>query len=166
VNEVVHPVFKFRFSAEAVAGAIYGFVTAMAVIAALANKAANVYFMAGAALATVVALALTYIYAHWLAGSYSTGTAGHAGSRVAFQFELPTLVGPLVLGAVMIVEHLAGVDTVAAAESTMWVGTAALFVLGYRIALQGGHAYKAAVGFGLLDALIGASLVLAKVLVH
>lgn len=165
MNEVVHPVFKFRFSAESVAGTIYGFVTAMAVIAALANKAANVYFMAGAAIAAAVALALTYIYAHWLAGSYSSD-AGHAGSRQAFQFELPTLVGPVLLSTVMVIEHLAGVDTVAAAESTMWVGTLALFFLGYRIALQGGHHYKAAIGFGLLDALIGASLVLAKVLVH
>jgi hypothetical protein len=66
----------------------------------------------------------------------------------------------------MVGEHLAGVDVVAAAESTMWIGTLILFVLGYRIALYGGRSYRAALGWGVLDAAIGASLVLAKVLVH
>lgn len=166
MSEAVTPVLKFRFAAESVAGTIYGVVTAMAVIAALASKSANVYFMAGAAFGAALVLALTYIYAHWLAGSYTENAAGHAGSRGAFRFELPTLIGPIVLGALMIIEHLAGVGPVVAAESTMWVGTVALFFLGYRIALQGGHGFRAALGFGLLDAAIGASLVLAKVLVH
>lgn len=166
MSQPVQPIIKFRFSAEATAGTIYGFVTAMAVIAALASKSANVYFMAGAAIGASIALALTYIYAHWLAGSYAEVAAGHAGSRKAFQFELPTLLGPLILAVIMIAEHLAGVDTVAAAESTMWFGTFALFFLGFRISLQGGHGYRAAIGFGVLDAAIGASLVLAKVLVH
>lgn len=166
MSEPLQPIFKFRFAAETVAGLIYGFVTAMAVIAALADKAANVFFMAGAAFGTSLALALTYVYAHWLAGSYAKDAEGHTGSRKAFQFELPTLVGPIVLGVVMIAEHLAGIGTVPAAESTMWIGTILLFLLGYRIALQGGHRIRSAIGFGLLDALIGASLVLAKVLVH
>ncbi len=57
-------------------------------------------------------------------------------------------------------------DVIVAAESAMWVGTALLFVLGYRISLQGGRGYRAAIGFGFLDAMIGASLVFVKVLVH
>ena len=165
MNPPVEPRIAFRFTAEALAGTIYGFVTAMAVIAALADKAADVFVMSGAAIGASLALALTYVYAHWLAGSYSK-QPGHAGSRNAWRFELPTLIGPVLLSVVMIGEHLAGVDVVAAAESTMWIGTAILLVLGYRIAIYGGHSRRAAVGWGLLDASIGASLVLVKVLVH
>lgn len=164
MSDARDPRIPFQFSAESLAGAIYGIVTSMAVIAALASKSANVLFMALAAFATSLALALTYVYAHWLAGSYSD--KAHGGSRVAWRFELPTLIGPLLLGGVMMIEKAAGISTVAAAESTMWVGTVALFVLGYRIAMHGGHGRLAALGFGVLDALIGASLVLAKVLVH
>lgn len=165
MTEPTKPVFAIRLSSEALAGSIYGVVTAMAVYAALAGKSANVLLMASIALGTSIALALTYIYAHWLAGSYASD-AGHAGARRAFQFELPTLIGPLVLGAVVLIEDAAGVSTVAAAESTMWIGTVLLFVLGYRIALLGGHGYRAAIGFGLIDSSIGALLVLAKVLIH
>ncbi len=165
MNEPVKPILPFRHSSETLAGLIYGVVTAMAVIAALAGKSANVLVISIIAFGTSLALALTYVYAHWLAGSYA-GPEGHAGSRKAWQFELPTLAGPLILGAIMVVEKLAGVSTVVAAESTMWFGTMILFVLGYRIALQAGRGYRAAVGFGLLDSAIGASLVLAKVIIH
>lgn len=165
MNHPSDPRIPFQFSSEALAGTIYGIVTAMAVYAALAGKATNVLVMAGIAFGTSLALALTYVYAHWLAGSYAS-EEGHAGGRKALQFELPTLIGPLFLGAVVMIEKAAGLDTVAAAESTMWIGTVLLFVLGYRIALQAGRSFRAAVGFGLLDAAIGASLVLAKVIIH
>jgi secreted trypsin-like serine protease len=165
VNETVDPRIPFHFSSEALAGTIYGVVTAMAVYAALAGHSVNIILMAGIAFGTSLALALTYIYAHWLAGSYADA-AGHAGGRKALQFELPTLIGPALLGVIVVIEKSAGVSTVAAAESTMWIGTVMLFILGYRIALLGGRGYRAAVGFGLLDASIGASLVLVKVLIH
>lgn len=165
MSEPTKPLIPFHSSSEALAGSIYGIVTAMAVIAALANKANSVWFVAIAALGTALALSFTYIYAHWLAGSYS-GAVGHAGARKALLFELPTLGGAFVLGLLMLIEGAAGVGTVVAAESAMWVGTALLFVLGYRISLQGGRGYRAAIGFGFLDAMIGASLVFVKVLVH
>jgi hypothetical protein len=160
----VQPTIPFWLSSESLAGLVYGVITAMAVIAALADADANVLLMAGAAIGTSLVLALNYVYAHWLAGSYAD--KAHGGSRVAWRFELPTLLGAVLLGVLMLLEKLAGVPTVAAAESTMWVGTALLFVLGYRIALYGGHGRIAALGYGVIDALIGASLVLLKVLVH
>lgn len=155
---------NFRFSAESLAGTIYGVVTAMAVIAALADSDANVLFMASVAIGTSVALALTFVYAHWLAGSYSDQP--HTGGRVAWRFELPTIIGPVVLSAIMIVIKLADAEPYEAAEAAMWFGVAILFVLGFRIAQHGGRSNWAAVKFGLLDSAIGASLVVAKVLVH
>jgi TRAP-type C4-dicarboxylate transport system permease large subunit len=164
VTDFVEPRIKFRFSAESTAGTIYGVVTAMAVIAALADSDADVFFMAGAAIGTSVALALTFVYSHWLAGSYSDQP--HAGGRVAWSFELPTIFGPVLLSLVMIAIKLGGAKPYEAAEATMWVGVVVLFLLGFRIAQHGGRTRWQALGFGLLDSLIGASLVLAKVIVH
>jgi hypothetical protein len=159
------PLVGFRFSSETLAGLIYGMVTAMAVIAALADSEANILFMAGAAFLTSLALALTFVFSHWLAGSFAQST-GHDGVRKAWSFELPTLVGSLVLGIVMIVESALGIGVVVAAEAAMWVGAFLLFFFGYRIALMGGRSYRGAVAMGVLDASIGASIVLIKVLVH
>ncbi|MGK2878423.1 MAG: hypothetical protein ACSLFF_07600 [Solirubrobacterales bacterium] len=164
MTHYVEPTIKFRFSAESLAGTIYGVVTAMAVIAALADSDANVFFMAGVAISTSVALALTFVYSHWLAGSYSDQP--HDGGRVAWRFELPTIFGPVALSAVMIVVKLGGAKAYEAAEASMWVGVVILFVLGFRIAQHGGRTHWAAFRFGLLDSAIGASLVLAKVIVH
>lgn len=161
----VKPIIGFKFSSETNAGFIYGIVTSMAVIAALADADANVIYMALAAFGTSAALALTFVYSHWLAGSYA-GSADHAGGRAAFIFELPTLAGPFVLGLVMVVERELGLDVVTAAEATMWFGTFMLFILGYRIALQAGRSFRSAALFGLIDALIGALIVLVKVLAH
>jgi hypothetical protein len=66
----------------------------------------------------------------------------------------------------MVILKLAGATPVEAAEASMWVGTVILFVLGFRIAQHGGRSRKAAFAFGVLDASIGASLVLTKVIVH
>jgi hypothetical protein len=159
------PLIGFITSSETLAGLIYGLVTATAVIAVLADKDADLVYMSLAALGTSLALAFTYVYSHWLAGSYSDD-AGHAGWREAWNFEASTLVGPLLLAVVMLGERAIGVDVVAAAEAAMWVATVILFLLGYRIALMGGHSYAAAVGFGVLDATLGGALVLIKVLVH
>jgi len=164
MNEFVEPRIKFRFSAESLAGTIYGVVTAMAVIAALADSDANVMFMSAVAIGTSIALALTFVYAHWLAGSYSDRP--HDGGQVAWRFELPTIIGPIVLSAIMIVSKLSGAKVFEAAEAAMWFGVAVLFVLGFRIAQHGGRSKWAAVKFGLLDSAIGATLVVTKVLVH
>ncbi|MBJ7459480.1 MAG: hypothetical protein JHD02_09865 [Thermoleophilaceae bacterium] len=164
MTDYVEHRIKFRFSAEALAGTIYGVVTAMAVIAALADSDANVFVMAGASIATSIALALTFVYSHWLAGSYSDQP--HDGGRVAWRFELPTIIGPVVLSVVMVVVKLGGAKAYQAAEASMWVGVVLLFLLGFRIAQHGGRSNWAAFRFGLLDSAIGASLVLVKVIAH
>lgn len=164
MTEFVEPRIKYRFSAEGLAGTIYGVVTAMAVMAALADSDANVFFMASVAIGTSIALALTFVYSHWLAGSYSDQP--HDGGRVAWRFELPTIIGPVFLSAIMIVIKLLGAKPYEAAEATMWVGVVILFLLGFRIAQHGGRTRWAAFKYGLLDSAIGASLVLAKVIVH
>jgi hypothetical protein len=164
MNEFVEPRIKFRFSAESLAGTIYGVVTAMAVIAALADADANVLFMSAVAIGTSIALALTFVYSHWLAGSYADQP--HDGGRVAWRFELPTIIGPVILSVIMILSKLGGAKVFEAAEAAMWFGVVILFLLGFRIAQHGGRSNWAAVKFGLLDSAIGASLVVTKVLVH
>ena len=165
MNRPVKPLIGFKFSSETLAGLIYGLVTAMAVIAALADADAKLWYISGAAFLTSFALACTFIFSHWLAGSFSEHY-GHDGVRTAWQFELPTLVGPLFLAVVMLTEQAVGIATVVAAEAAMWAGVFLLFVLGYRIALSGGRGRGRAFGLGVLDAGLGAAIVLIKVLVH
>lgn len=159
------PIVPFRYPPSVLAGLIYGIVTAMAIMTVVSTKSSQVLFIAGAGLSTSLMLALTHFYAAWLAGSHSPDS-GHGGAGGAWRSELPTLLGPFVLGAVMVVLSSLGVEAMAAVEAAMWLGTSMLFVLGFRIALQSGRGYLAAVGFGLLDAAIGALLVLVKVLMH
>ena len=58
MTDYVEHRIKFRVSAESLAGTIYGVVTAMAVIAALADADANVFIMSVVAISTSIALAL------------------------------------------------------------------------------------------------------------
>lgn len=160
-----HPLIPFHHSKETQAGLIYGVVTALAVIAVLASSSTSILLIDAAVIGTAFALAVTFIYSHWLAGSYSDSD-GHGDLRKAIRREAPTLVGPLLLSAVMLLMRLAGTGTSAAANTAMWIGVAFLFVLGYRIALQSRRSYHVAIGFGVLDAMVGASIVLIKVLVH
>lgn len=161
----VKPLIPFKHTSETLAGLIYGVVTSMAVIAALADADEKLWYISLAAFLTSFALVLTFVFSHWLAGSFSEHY-GHDGVRTAWNFELPTLVGPIFLGLVMVVEQVVGVGTVVAAEAAMWVGVFFLFVLGYRIALMSGRGHAMAFGLGLLDAGLGAVIVLVKVLAH
>ena len=63
--------------------------------------------MAGAAFATSLVLALTFIYSHWMVHSHGTGP--HEGIRLLWQEEVPTLIGPLAIGIVMIAVKLVAV---------------------------------------------------------
>ncbi len=159
------PVLAFQFSSETLAGLIYGIVTALAVIAVVANKYSSVWLIAGAAVGTSSALVLTFVYAHWLAGSYSPNT-GHGGLRAAWRNESPTLVGPVLLAGLLLVLHFSGTSTASAALAAMWTGVVLLFFLGYRISLQAGRGFLAALAFGLIDASIGVVIVLVKALLH
>lgn len=155
---------KFLATGEQLAGGIYGIVTAMAVIAVLASGATHVIYMAGAAFATSFVLALTFVYSHWMVHSH--GTAPHEGIRLLWNEEVPTLIGPLAIGIVMIAVKLSGASTVVAAEVSMWFAVTMLFLLGFRIAQQSGRPIKNCFWLGFLDASIGALIVMIKVIAH
>lgn len=155
---------KFLATGEQLAGGIYGIVTAMAVIAALASGDTHVVYMAGAAFATSLVLALTFMYSHWIVHSHGTGP--HEGIRLLWQEEVPTLIGPLAIGIVMITVKLSGASTVVAAEVSMWFAVTMLFLLGFRAAQQSGRSIRNSIGLGFVDASIGALIVAIKVIAH
>lgn len=158
------PLVRIRFSGEQLAGGIYGVVTAMAVIAALANGETDVPYMALAPIAASFALALTFVYSHWIVHSHDTGP--HEGWNKLWKEEHPTLVGPVLIGLVMLAASAAGASNVEAAEISMWFATVALFMLGFRISRLSGRAIGRSLLLGLVDASIGAGIVAIKVLVH
>ncbi len=153
-----------RLTGEQLAGGIYGVVTAMAVIAVLASGSVHVAYMVGAAIATSFALALTHVYSHWIV--HSQGTAPHEGWRQLWREQIPTLFGPLAIGVVMIAVKLGGASNVEAAEAAMWFAVATLFLLGFRIARLSERSLSRSFVLGLVDASIGAAIVLVKVIVH
>lgn len=160
----MNPAVPFRFSGNELAGIMYGLVTAMAVVAAVAEGGVSVLYMAGLVLGVPLALALTHVYAFWVA--HTNGQPGHTGARVLWREQLPTLYGPLVMAGVMLGLSIAGVSGVVAAEVTMWAAVAALFVVGFRVARLTGRSVPTALAFGTIDAVIGAVIVLIKVLAH
>lgn len=155
---------RIRFSGEQLAGGIYGFVTAMAVIAALANGETGIVYMALAPIATSFALALTFVYAHWIVKSHDTGP--HEGWTLLWKEEQPTLIGPVLIALVMFAASAAGASKVVAAELSMWFATTGLLLLGFRISRLSGRSISRSILFGLVDASIGAGIVAIKVLVH
>lgn len=155
---------RIRLSGEQLAGGIYGIVTAMAVIAALASGSTRVKYMAGAAIGTSFALALTHVYSHWIVNSHGTGP--HEGWRLLWKEENPTLIGPILMALVMVAAKLLGASNVVAAEISMWVGTIGLFLLGFRISRLSGRTMSRSLLLGLVDASIGAGIVAIKVIAH
>ncbi len=161
MNDVKIPL---RFSGDQLAGGIYGAVTAMAVITGLASDDTSIWILAGSAVGAPLVLAITYVYAHWIANSH--GAEAHTGLRQAIALELPTLIAPVLLAVELVVVYSASDNIVAAAESAMWLGTAVLFVLGFRIARSSGRSMSRSLALGLVDAAIGAALVGIKVAIH
>lgn len=161
MNDVLVP---FRYAGEQLAGGIYGTVTAMAVITGLASKETSIWLLAGSAFGAPLVLAITYMYAHWIANSH--GVEAHAGFRKAASLEIPTLVVPAIMAIEILAVYSATDSIVAAAESAMWLGTAVLFLLGFRIARASGRTVGRSALLGLVDAGIGAALVGIKVAVH
>lgn len=155
---------RIRLSGEQLAGGIYGIVTAMAVIAALASGETHVAYMAAAAIGTAFALALTHVYAHWIVHSHDTGP--HEGWTLLWKEEQPTLVGPVLIGLVMVIAKLSGASNVVAAELSMWFATIGLFLLGFRISRLSERTIPRSLMLGLVDASIGAGIVAIKVIVH
>lgn len=155
---------RIRFSGEQLAGGIYGIVTAMAVIAALANGETDLAYMALAPIAASFALALTYVYAHWIVRSHGTGP--HEGWSMLWKEEQPTLIGPILIGIVMFAASGLGASKVVAAELSMWFATIGLFLLGFRISMLSERSVSRSILLGLVDASIGAGIVAIKVLVH
>lgn len=158
------PLIRFRSSGDQLAGAIYGTVTAMAVITGLASKDTSIWLLAGSAFGAPLVLAITYVYAHWIANSH--GAAAHAGLKQAMALELPTLVVPALMAVEMVLVYAASDSVVSAAESAMWLGTGFLLLLGFRVARSSGHSIGRSSLLGIVDAGIGAALVGIKVAVH
>lgn len=136
----------------------------MAVTATLANGENDVRWVAVAAFATALALAMTHVYAYWIVDSH--GEAAHRGLRNLIQQQLPVLVGPALIGTAMIVAKASGASPAVSAELALWVGVISLFFLGFRISRYSGRGYVPSIGLGMVDAGFGALIVLIKIAVH
>jgi hypothetical protein len=148
------------------AGAIYGTIAAMAVIAGAARYQSD---------AEVLALTIVTLFVLWLAHVYSETLAHHlAGQgkpnwRAAAQAmakERTMLEGPGPMLIVLFVGSIGVLDEDFAAELAIWTGIAQLLGWGITYARRLRWSWPRAIVVGLVNASFGLIIVLLEVAVH
>jgi len=148
-------------------GAIYGVITATAVITGAAVH--------GAALGTILAATLATLVVFWLAHVYAEVVAHHLGGRhrpslavvrAAMARELPLLEAPA-LSVLLLLAGAAGLlDPGLAVDLALWAGLAQLVGWGVAYARQQAWSWPAAAVTGAINGALGVVLIVLKALLH
>jgi hypothetical protein len=157
-----------RLRAEAnLSGAIYGVITATAVIAATAGHGGEVGTILAATAATLVVFWLAHVYAavvaHHLHGQLRPSLSV---VRAAMVRELPVVEAP----ALSILALLAGtvglLDPGLAIGLALWAGPVQLVAAGVAYARQQGWPWLSAAVAGVVNGALGAGIIVLKALLH
>lgn len=160
--------FGMRSRPEAnLSGAIYGVITATAVIAATSAHSESLGQILAGTVATLVVFWLAHVYAEVLAHHL---TGGHRPSiavvRVALVKELPVIEAPAVSVLLLVLGVLGLLDAGRAVNLALWTGVAQLAAWGVAYARQQGWPWSAAAVAGLINGGLGASVIVLKALIH
>ncbi len=157
---VTHP-----FTADAAgAGAIYGTITAMAVVAGTDERAMSQVFVL--VLGTLLVLWLAHAYAHTLARHIEHGgRATWRALRATLVEERSFLVGP---SPMLVVLALGALDVLPDSADTisLWVGLVQLVSWGTAYSRRLGRSWMRALGTGLINGLLGLAVVLLEASLH
>jgi hypothetical protein len=148
------------------AGAIYGTITAMAVIAATAG-----HMPPGRLLAVTVATLAVFWLAHVYAQTLSHHLRGEtrlswASVSAAMTEERPMLEGPTPSLVLLLLGLLGVLREQPAVRLALWAGVAQLVIWGVAYARRQGWAWPAAMAAGLVNGMFGVAIVLLEVLLH
>ena len=149
------------------AGAIYGVITATAVIAASAAHGGTPWTVFKTTTATLIIFWMAHVYAeilaHHVGGQHrpSLRVARHEAVR-----ELPFLTAPALSLALLGAGALGLLPDRTAITFSLWVGVIQLFGWAFAYARQQGWSWLAAVIAGGINGAFGASIVLLKALLH
>ncbi|GAA1552798.1 hypothetical protein GCM10009789_02960 [Kribbella sancticallisti] len=148
------------------AGAIYGTIVAMAVIASAAHDPTR-----GRALE----LTLSTLCVFWLAHVYADALAHHLqGSRrldlpairAAMADQVPLLLGPLPCLLPLGMDSLGLLDPGAAVTLSLWIGVAQLIGWGVTYARRHHWSWAVAATAGVLNGIFGVLIVILEILIH
>jgi hypothetical protein len=148
------------------AGAIYGTLVAMAVIAGVARDPAH---------ARVLTLTVATLAVFWLAHVYAAAVAHHlrgarrlewAAVRVAMAEERPLLEGPLPLLLMLGLGRVGLLDEHLAVTLALWLGVVQLLGWGVAYARRQRWGWPMAVTVGVVNGAFGLVIVALEVAVH
>jgi hypothetical protein len=157
---------RWRVLAPDTAGAIYGTIVAMAVIAGTAAEPGH-----GKALWLTVAT----LFVFWLAHVYAQTLSHHLRGakrlewpavKAAMVEERPLLEGPVPLLVVLALGELHVLEGRTAIRLALWIGVVELATWGVLYARRQRWSWTAAIIAGMVNGLLGLAIVLLEVVVH
>jgi hypothetical protein len=157
---------RWKVFAPDTAGAIYGTIAAMAVIAGTASSTSH---------AKPLSLAVATLFVFWLAHVYAQALSHHlrgarqldrAEVRTAMAEERPLLEGPVPLLVVLALGTSGLIDQDLAIRLALWLGVAELLAWGILYARRQRWSWLTSVIAGAVNGLFGLLIVSLEVLVH
>jgi hypothetical protein len=157
---------RWRVFAPDTAGAIYGTIVAMAVIAGTAADPGH-----GKALWLTVATLAVF----WLAHVYAQTLSHHLKGakrlewpavKAAMVEEQPLLEGPLPMLVVLVLGELHVLQGRTAVRLALWIGVAELVTWGILYARRQRWSWPSSITAGAVNGLLGLAIVLLEVVVH
>jgi hypothetical protein len=166
MSEVTTRTSRWWVFAPDTAGAIYGTIAAMAVIAGTASSSSH---------AKPLSLTVATLFVFWLAHVYAQALSHHLRGarrlewsvvREAMVEERPLLEGPLPLLVVLALGALEVIDNHLATRLALWLGIVQLLTWGVLYARRQRWSWPTAVTAGIVNGLFGLLIVLLEVVVH
>ena len=166
MSEATTRTSRWRVFAPDTAGAIYGTIAAMAVIAGTASSDSHT---------KPLALTVATLSVFWLAHVYAQALSHHlrgarrlewAAVREAMVEERPLLEGPLPLLVVLALGALEVIDHRLAIRLALWLGVVQLLTWGILYARRQRWSWPTAVTAGVVNSLFGLLIVLLEVVIH
>jgi hypothetical protein len=148
------------------AGAIYGTIAAMAVIAGTAHDPGHVRVLM-LTVATLAVFWLAHVYAHALAHHLrGARRLDWPAVRAAMAEERALLEGPALLLVLLALGQVGLLDGHLAVVLALWAGVAQLVGWGVAYARRQGWGWPVAVSAGLVNGVFGLAIVVLEVLIH
>jgi len=149
------------------AGAIYGTIVSMAVIATSAkDPSLGPVLIAFWAAITALIFWLAHVYSDIVAEGYARFTEAGKVARVALRREWPLVQGALIPSAAMLLTVVTPMDTDSATWVAMAAGLVVLFCTGLLIGARDGMTWGRRILIGSINACFGLVIVALKVWVH
>lgn len=147
-------------------GAIFGTITAAAVIAASAAHDPTIGSVVAVTVVTVVVFWLAHVYGSVVEGHMEEGRSGVDAVGEAMIDELPVLEAPAPSVLLLLLGLIGVFDAETAVLAALWMAVAQLVIWGGAAARRHRRSWRAAAVSGAISGTFGLVIILLKALVH